>query len=73
MHATVIRSTGSWYDVQTDDGQTFRCKVKGRFRLQGIRSTNPVCVGDGVTVVAAADGTAYITAIDPRRNVIVRR
>ncbi|MBR6339666.1 MAG: ribosome small subunit-dependent GTPase A [Alloprevotella sp.] len=73
MHATVIRSTGSWYDVLTDDGQTFRCKVKGRFRLQGIRSTNPVCVGDGVTVVAAADGTAYITAIDPRRNVIVRR
>ena len=44
-----MRSTGSWYDVRTDDGRIVACKVKGKFRLQGIRSTNPVAVGDGVT------------------------
>ena len=44
----VVRNTGSWYDVRTDDGRVFACKVKGNFRLRGIRSTNPVAVGDRV-------------------------
>ena len=48
MTGIVIRNTGSWYDVRTDDGQLFACKVKGNFRLRGIRSTNPVAVGDVV-------------------------
>ena len=48
MHGTVIRSTGSWYVVRTDDGHEVECKVKGNFRLRGIRSTSPVAVGDGV-------------------------
>ena len=50
MKGLVIKSTGSWYTVLTDDGQTVDCKVKGNFRLKGIRSTNPVAVGDRVTL-----------------------
>lgn len=73
MHGIVVRSTGSWYDVRTDDGRIVACKVKGKFRLQGIRSTNPVAVGDGVTIVETGDGTALIKAIDDRRNYVIRR
>ncbi len=54
MTGLVIRSTGSWYDVRTDDGQLFACKVKGNFRLRGIRSTNPVAVGDRVEITPTA-------------------
>lgn len=54
MTGTVIRNTGSWYVVRTDDGQLLSCKVKGTFRLRGIRSTNPVAVGDRVEVKADA-------------------
>lgn len=68
MHGLVIRNTGSWYTVFTDDGQLLQCKVKGNFRLKGIRSTNPVAVGDRVTIV-----DAFITEIDDRRNYIIRK
>ena len=50
MKGLVIKNTGSWYTVLTDDGQTVDCKIKGNFRLKGIRSTNPVAVGDRVTI-----------------------
>ncbi len=84
MTGLVIRNTGSWYDVRTDDGQFFACKVKGNFRLRGIRSTNPVAVGDRVDIKPTAtestpDGspssppTALITEIHDRRNYIIRR
>ena len=53
MKGLVIKNTGSWYTVLTDDGQTVDCKVKGNFRLKGIRSTNPVAVGDRVTIIPA--------------------
>ena len=56
MHGTVIRSTGSWYVVRTDDGHEVECKVKGNFRLRGIRSTSPVAVGDGYLPIAAIVG-----------------
>ena len=69
MHGLVIKNTGSWYTVLTDDGQLLQCKVKGNFRLKGIRSTNPVAVGDRVTV----DGEGWITDIDDRRNYIIRK
>ena len=46
MKGLVIKNTGSWYQVKTDDGQSIECKIKGNFRLKGIRSTNPVAVGD---------------------------
>lgn len=74
MTGLVVRNTGSWYVVLADDGQTFACKVKGTFRLRGIRSTNPVAVGDRVTFMPGADGiTALIDGIEDRRNYIIRR
>lgn len=69
----VTKSTGSWYTVKTDDGLSIDCKVKGRFRLRGIRSTNPVAVGDRVHITIAQDGSAFITEVEDRRNYIVRR
>ena len=73
MHGIVIKNTGSWYTVKTDDGQVIESKIKGNFRLKGIRSTNPVAVGDGVDIVVNAEGTAFITAIDDRKNYIIRK
>ena len=75
MHTgLVIRNTGSWYTVKTDDGgQLIDCKIKGNFRLKGIRSTNPVAVGDHVTLVPNNEGTAFITEIADRRNYIIRK
>lgn len=75
MEGLVIRNTGSHYVVAPDDGSAeINCKIKGNFRIKGIRTTNPVAVGDRVTVGdPAPDGTAYITAIAPRRNYIIRR
>ncbi len=73
MHGLVIKSTGSWYTVKTDGGATVDCKIKGNFRLKGIRSTNPVAVGDYVDIVCNQEGTAFITAIDDRRNYIIRK
>lgn len=75
MEGLVIRNTGSHYVVAPDDGSAeINCKIKGNFRIKGIRTTNPVAVGDRVTVGdPAPDGTAYITAISPRRNYIIRR
>lgn len=73
MHGLVVKNTGSWYVVRTDDGRLFSCKVKGNFRLKGIRSTNPVAVGDFVTLSGATGDTAFITAIDDRRNYIIRK
>ncbi|MBR4070146.1 MAG: GTPase RsgA, partial [Bacteroidaceae bacterium] len=69
----VVRSTGSWYTVKTDEGAVVDCKVKGKFRLRGIRSTNPVAVGDRVHITVADDGSAFITEVEERRNYIVRR
>lgn len=76
MHGKVIRNTGSSYIVRTDDGQDVECRVKGNFRLRGIRSTNPVAVGDDVTVqppTGQGEVVGYITEIDERRNYIIRR
>ena len=74
MQGLVIKNTGSWYIVRTDDGQLFDCKVKGNFRLKEIRSTNPVAVGDYVTIIPGADGvTALIDDIQDRRNYIIRK
>ncbi len=73
MTGLVIKNTGSWYTVKTDEGQTIECKIKGNFRLKGIRSTNPVAVGDRVVIVRNAEGTAFITDIEDRRNYIIRK
>ena len=74
MTGTIIKNTGSWYVVRTDDGQLFDCKVKGNFRLKGIRSTNPVAVGDHVSIAQQPDGvTALIQGIEDRRNYVIRK
>lgn len=74
MEGLVIKNTGSWYVVKADgDGRMVNCKIKGNFRLKGIRTTNPVAVGDRVTVTENADGTGFISAISQRRNYIIRR
>ncbi len=73
MRGLVVKNTGSWYTVETDDGRLVNCKVKGNFRLRGIRSTNPVAVGDRVEIAENAEGTAFITEIEDRRNYIIRK
>lgn len=69
----VVRNTGSAYTVRLDDGRTLNCRIKGNFRIKGIRTTNPVAVGDIVTVKEASDDADFITDISPRRNYIIRR
>ena len=73
MRGLVIRNTGSWYTVLTDDGDMVESKIKGNFRLKGIRSTNPVAVGDRVGLVRNQEGTAFINEIEDRRNYIIRK
>ncbi|MBO4597486.1 MAG: ribosome small subunit-dependent GTPase A [Bacteroidaceae bacterium] len=73
MNGLVIRNTGSWYTVYTDDAQLIDCKIKGNFRLKGIRSTNPVAIGDRVEIITNSDETAFISNIEDRRNYIVRK
>ena len=78
MKGLVVKNTGSWYTVRTDDGQLVDCKVKGNFRIKGIRSTNPVAVGDRVTLSSPStgggqEGVCWIVDIDDRRNYIIRK
>ena len=73
MKGLVIKNTGSWYTVKTDDGNIVESKIKGNFRLKGIRSTNPVAVGDRVEIIRNQEGTAFISDIEDRRNYIIRK
>jgi len=73
MHGLVVKNTGSCYLVKTEDGQYEVCKVKGNFRIKGIRSTNPVAVGDRVIIEDKSDETLFITDIEERKNYIVRK
>ena len=72
MQGIVIKNTGNIYTVKTDEG-IVACRVKGNFRLKDIKSTNPVAVGDNVSISLREDNTAYINDILPRRNYIVRK
>lgn len=73
MKGLVVKNTGSWYTVRTNEGYDVESKIKGRFRLKGIRTTNPVAVGDRVEIEENREGTAFITAIEDRKNYIIRR
>ncbi len=73
MRGLVIKSTGSCYIVRMDDGTNVECHIKGNFRIRGIRSTNPVAVGDFVEVQTLADGTNWIIEIEDRKNYIIRK
>ncbi len=72
MRGIVIRNTGSLFVVRCDNGQDIACKIKGNFRIKGLKSTNPVAIGDWVEV-CETQGNHWITAIEERRNYIVRK
>lgn len=74
MQGLIIKSTGSWYEVLTDEGDTIKCRIKGKFRTLDIKTTNPVAVGDRVKVEPEPDqSTGLITGLEPRRNYIIRK
>ncbi|MER3318802.1 MAG: ribosome small subunit-dependent GTPase A [Allomuricauda sp.] len=76
MNGTVYKSTGSWYTVKSEEGDFYECRIKGKFRTQGIKSTNPVAVGDhvGFDLETIGDETVgIITEIGTRKNYIVRK
>ena len=72
MKGTIIKSTGSWYTVMQEDGAIIECRIKGKFRIKGIKSTNPVAVGDKVEFTLE-NGAGMITAIEERKNYIIRK
>ena len=73
LQGRVIKNTGSSYIVKTEEGNEYPCRIKGNFRIKGIRTTNPVAVGDIVTIYRASDDAYYIKEILPRKNYIIRR
>lgn len=73
MTGMVIKNTGSWYQVIADNGGLTDCKIKGNLRLQDIRSTNPIAVGDRVEFTINTDGIGSISAICDRRNYLIRK
>ncbi len=76
MKGLVYKSTGSWYSVKAENGAFYNCRLKGRFRIGGIRSTNPVAVGDHVVFEIdkkCAENEGVISNIEPRENYIIRK
>jgi ribosome biogenesis GTPase len=69
----VVKNTGSWYQIKTEDGRLVDARLKGNFRLKGIQSTNPVSVGDRVQIEENPESTAFIYDIEDRKNYIIRR
>ena len=73
MKGLVVKSTGSWYEVRQEDGSVIPCRLRGQFRIKGIKNTNPVVVGDFVQYELEKDGNGWITTIEPRKNYIDRK
>ncbi len=73
MTGLVYKSTGSWYTVKADDGTFYECRIKGKFRIKGIKSTNPVAVGDIVDFEIEDSGNGVINNIHERKNYIIRK
>lgn len=73
MKGLVIKSTGSWYQVKINNKQIIKAKLKGNFRLKNIQSTNPISVGDYVSIEKKSNRTAFISTIEDRKNYIIRR
>lgn len=74
MRGLVIKSTGSWYQVQDESGNLYDCRIKGKFRTKGIKTTNPIAVGDWVNFDLEVDqNTGIITELEPRKNYIIRK
>jgi len=73
MTGIITKSTGLWYDVRTDEGETIPCRLRGKFRIDGNKNTNPAVVGDHVTFDLEKDNTGYINTIEKRKNYIDRK
>ena len=76
MKGIVYKSTGSWYTVKNEDGRFYECRIKGKFRIKGIKSTNPIAVGDNVVFdidTTSDKETGIIHTIEDRKNYIVRK
>jgi ribosome biogenesis GTPase len=74
MKGIVIKSTGSWYKVKGEDGEIYDCRIKGKFRIKGIRTTNPLAVGDRIHFhIQEGNDIPVIDKIEPRQNYIVRK
>lgn len=74
MQGLVIKSTGSWYQVFAKDGQTYNCRIKGKFRIKGIQTTNPIAVGDKVEFELEPNAeTGVINTLHERKNYIIRK
>jgi ribosome biogenesis GTPase len=75
QNGLIIRSTGSWYEVRNDDGHIYRARLKGKFKIQGLKVTNPIAVGDRVRydLEDELENTVVITDIEPRENYIIRK
>src|SRR5690606_2715570 len=74
MKGLVIKSTGSWYQVLAENGNTYDSRIQGKFRIKDIKSTNPLAVGDHVDIIVEPEqSTAVITKLYPRKNYIIRR
>lgn len=73
MRGLVTKSTGSWYRVQGDDGVQYDCRIKGKFRTKGIKTTNPIAVGDWVKFEMESDDSGVINELEPRKNYIIRK
>src|ERR1700761_73145 len=74
MQGLITKSTGSWYQVQTPGGKVYDCRIKGKFRIKGITTTNPVAVGDMVDFeLEPEQDTGVITELLPRKNYIIRK
>jgi ribosome biogenesis GTPase len=73
MNGVVIKSTGSWYTVLADNGNIIECRIKGLFRIKGIKTTNPIAVGDRVEFEVNSEGNGMIHKIEDRKNYIIRK
>lgn len=73
MRGYVIKSTGSWYSVKLDNGNVIDARLKGKFRIKGIRTTNPITVGDEVLILDENKNQAVISELLPRKNYLIRK
>ena len=73
MKGTVVKSTGNWYIVLAEDEQKINCRIKGRLRIDGYKSTNPIAVGDRVSISLETDGNGIISEVEKRKNCIIRK
>ncbi len=74
MEGIVVKSTGSWYEVMKPSGEIINCRLKGKFRLQGLKHTNPVTVGDKINYEMEPNSeNGVIFSIEPRKNYIIRK